>query len=850
MPAFSTRARRKTMLAKLELSSTHAEWLEDVRKIPSEIAAEMGFVSRGSNLAFEFRRNGELLFRKMRRETPEGKTFFIEPSGSPLILFNEDCLNEPCGPDVPLIICEGEIDAASWAAAGATRVVSVPNGAAGKPGEGDIVPSEDRQFAYLWKGDALLPGLQRFSKIILATDSDRAGLVLRDELAIRLGRSRCYVIEYPTGCKDANDVLQKHENGAEILMHMIDEARPIVPNKLVPLLDIPERGVRMQYSTGWSGLDPHIRIVPPELIVVTGAPGSGKSQWTLAMCMNLARIHGLRGAILQFEDNPDRNRRDVLAYGRAWSQSEGAGVGHDFQAWARRMFFAISPKEDDDGQVNFNLEWLQRAIEEAATRHGCRWVLIDPWNEVEHVWNVRENETNYTNAALRDLKRIARRYQIALIIVAHPSKGAEAKTIDDASLYDVSGCYSDDTDVLTRRGWLPHAAINHADEIACFDPETSDVVWHQPSRIIRKDFTGEMFRFRGDAFDLLVTPDHRMVVRPTWDVPVGTQATTGIGRPEAYSRRAWSFKSADEIPPTSALVIPRAGNEMPGASPETIMGFGAGDFMRLLGWWIAEGCFASSGMSICQRLGENEMEISDVLDAMGVCTSTRINPPTNKGGKFECRTWYIGARKNKALIEFFKKNCGENSAARRIPDFVFDLSPGLKREFLEAYLRGDGSVKGTGRSASTTSPILRDQLQRLAVELGIPTSASVIGRGKDHHAEQYQINLNGGHRKQASLRGYRHISREHYSGYVWCLTVPTGAYFVRRNGGVVACGNSAAWKNKADHGIIIARDREDRSITFVKIDKSKDWSLMGQPGIVRMQFEPQRASFNFIKGNA
>jgi hypothetical protein len=120
------------MLQKLELSHEHAQWLEDVRKIPSELAAEIGFVSKGRDLAIEFRRNGVCLYRKLR--SPE-KKFWIEPAGSPLCFFNEDCLNEPCSPDVPLIICEGEIDAASWLAAGATRVVSVPNGGSGKATE-------------------------------------------------------------------------------------------------------------------------------------------------------------------------------------------------------------------------------------------------------------------------------------------------------------------------------------------------------------------------------------------------------------------------------------------------------------------------------------------------------------------------------------------------------------------------------------------------------------------------------------------------------------------------------------------------------------------------------------------
>lgn len=430
------------MLARLELSQPHAEWLETTRKVPCEIAAEIGIVSRGKDLAFEYRQSGGSVFRKIRKNVRNedgttGKTYFIEPAGIPLFLFNEDCLSEPCGPNVPLIICEGEIDAASWMAAGATRVVSVPNGAPAKPGEGDIVPAEDRQFAYLWDGTKLKSGLQKFAKIIIATDADKPGNVLRDELAIRLGRSRCYVVDYPDGCKDANEVLVKY--GPDFLVHMIDNATPMVANRLVRLVDIPERGNRTIYSTGWGALDKHMRIIMPELIIVTGTPGSGKSQWSLAMCMNLARRHGLRGAIFQFEDNPDRNVKDILAYARSWSNDPQGAVGEDYREWARQMFWGISPKEDEDASVNFDLKWLQTAITEAATRHGCKWVLIDPWNEIEHVWNVRENETTYTNQALRELKRLTRQLQIAIVIVAHPGKSADAKSIEDQSLYDVSG---------------------------------------------------------------------------------------------------------------------------------------------------------------------------------------------------------------------------------------------------------------------------------------------------------------------------------------------------------------------------------------------------------------------------
>jgi twinkle protein len=428
------------MLAKLQLSLEHAKWLEAVRKIPCEIAAEMGVVSKGDNIAFEFRQHGVVSFIKVRREITENgetsKTFWIEPKGSALCLWNEDCLREPFG-QAPLIITEGEFDALSFLAAGVTNVVSVPNGSPlEKPGEGDIKPSEDNAFRYLWDGDKLKPGFEVFGKIILATDNDHKGRVLRDELAVRLGRSRCWYVTYPTGCKDANEVLVAH--GVDALLDMIGDAKPIVPNRLVPFSEIPSRQDAKRYSTGWLPFDRHFKLVPPPLIVVTGKPNHGKSQWTLALVTNLARMWGLKGAILQFEDNPERNRKDLLLC--ATSLKERGAIDEEPVAWVDRMFRTISPNEDLDDANDFDLAWLKNAIEEAAIRHDCKWVVIDPWNEIEHLWGRQDTEATYLNRALRQLKRFTRRYQIALIIVAHPTKeGGKSKTIEDADLYDING---------------------------------------------------------------------------------------------------------------------------------------------------------------------------------------------------------------------------------------------------------------------------------------------------------------------------------------------------------------------------------------------------------------------------
>lgn len=78
------------MLKRLELSNEHASWLEAERKIPCELAAELGVVSKGKDIAFEYRQNGAPSFVKVRKEIIEdgesSKTFWIEPAGVPLRL--------------------------------------------------------------------------------------------------------------------------------------------------------------------------------------------------------------------------------------------------------------------------------------------------------------------------------------------------------------------------------------------------------------------------------------------------------------------------------------------------------------------------------------------------------------------------------------------------------------------------------------------------------------------------------------------------------------------------------------------------------------------------------------------
>jgi len=72
-------------------------------------------------------------------------------------------------------------------------------------------------------------------------------------------------------------------------------------------------------------------------------------------------------------------------------------------------------------------------------RDGVRMLVIDPWNEIEHARKRDETMTEYTGRAIRQLKRFARLYSVAVVVVVHPSKevGRDGKS-RRPTLYDIA----------------------------------------------------------------------------------------------------------------------------------------------------------------------------------------------------------------------------------------------------------------------------------------------------------------------------------------------------------------------------------------------------------------------------
>lgn len=325
---------------------------------------------------------------------------------------------------------EGEPDALSALQGWGGYAVSIPNGSISHRTEPGKLIADDTAFSFLWGKDLrLIPELLQFDRIILAMDSDVPGQIMRDELAIRIGPGRCWIIEYPQGCKDLNDVLLRH--GSEAVRFVLEHARPMRPGRLLKPSEIPLPRYTQTFSSGWPFLDQRLMLTRPELVVVTGIPGHGKGVFLRTLCYHLAEQYGLRTAFWTPEDPAHRVRRDM----KRFAMRRNMHPSPEEQAAAEKWYddhFMISELGDDDRPT------VGRIIEEmeaAVLHHNCQSFVVDPWNCILHQKG-NSSDTEYIADALEEFKAKMRMLGIILFIAAHPTKVRKGETVD---LYSING---------------------------------------------------------------------------------------------------------------------------------------------------------------------------------------------------------------------------------------------------------------------------------------------------------------------------------------------------------------------------------------------------------------------------
>jgi len=317
-----------------------------------------------------------------------------------------------------LVICEGEMDVLALAAAG-IPAVSVPNGAPAKVTDGKVDPKQDGKFSYVWDARELIDKVQR---VVFFPDNDEPGQALVEELARRIGRAKCWTVTLPE--KDANETLQKH--GPEALREALGAAKALplegvyLPEDFNPqIINLYEQGVVKGASTGMPSLDKLYTILPGQLSVVTGLPGSGKSELIDQICVNIAMQKGWRFAVASFENPPSMHIAKLAekVIGKPFFGDNRMSINERDAAmhFLNQHFVFLQSHDGAPSTVQSIIDRTKQAV----MRMGVRGLIIDPYNYLQMD---TDSEHQAISKMLTDIVLFCKSHDIHAWFVAHPAK--------------------------------------------------------------------------------------------------------------------------------------------------------------------------------------------------------------------------------------------------------------------------------------------------------------------------------------------------------------------------------------------------------------------------------------------
>ncbi len=389
-----------------ELTEHHRAEIK-ARGLDPELALRYGVKTMGQHIAFEYRLNGQVHNTKIRKAKGEMPW---QLSGQPLVLWNVDSMKEEEGlADRQLIIVEGEYDGVACIQAGFRDVVSVPNGAPASDKE-----DGKKRYEYLYQNKDLCPELAQFQTIILAVDGDEKGTYLRDALAVRLGEHRCFYVEWPKGCKDANDVIRSM--GPSALAHCLWNPKRLFTDEVATYDDIPDPEAEVSFDLGFPGLD--LRIPKKGFGTVLGPYESGKSTFLRQLMVHMSLRHGLRSAITCFEESAKWRTSNALCktfLGKPLAAASSQELT-DATNWVRNNVVFIQKQK----RVLMTGQRLLDRIEYAVKAYGVDLVIIDPFNEIDHSFDRSQSKTEYIANFIMEMKDLADSYGIFIFCCVHP----------------------------------------------------------------------------------------------------------------------------------------------------------------------------------------------------------------------------------------------------------------------------------------------------------------------------------------------------------------------------------------------------------------------------------------------
>jgi twinkle protein len=404
---FGTRGISKQTLSDLQVTEG-SEWMPQTSK-------------NENTIQFNYFMGDQLINVKYR----DGRKNFKLYKGAEKVFYN---INSVVGYDWCVVV-EGEMDVLALHEAGIKNAISVPNGAT----------LNSNNLDYL---DNCIDYLDDKTKIVLAVDADEPGVALRQEFIRRLGAEVCYLVDF-NGQKDANEYLLEH--GAEKLRDVINKSSQVPLEGVTTLYDIQDEvkefvknGFKPGFQVGLKNFDKIFSTYTGQFITVTGIPSSGKSDFVDQMVVGYNNMYGWKTAFASPENQPTYLHAHKLMR-KTWQDMPTQGdIGTD--KWQQ-----VTEKVNDNyffiDMDRYTLESVLRKGAELVKRKGIKCLVIDPYNKVRDVDCKTEDVNRYTMEYLTKIEIFAKKYDVLVFIVAHPTKmykGNDGK-IEEPTMYNIKG---------------------------------------------------------------------------------------------------------------------------------------------------------------------------------------------------------------------------------------------------------------------------------------------------------------------------------------------------------------------------------------------------------------------------
>ena len=403
---FETRGISKQTLSDLKITEG-PEWMPQTGKTENVIK-------------FNYFMGDQLINVKYR----DGRKNFKLFKGAEKVFYN---INSIVGYEYCVIV-EGEMDVLALHEAGITNAISVPNGAT----------LNTNNLEYL---DSCIDYFEDKEKIILAVDDDEAGQALQSELIRRLGSEVCFIASFED-CKDANEYLVKH--GKEKLSQRITGAKPVPLENVTTFRDIEDEvtdfvrnGFKPGFQVGLENFDQIFSTYTGQFITVTGIPSSGKSDFVDQMVVGYNQNYGWKTAFASPENQPTYLHAHKLMRKTWQGMPTESDIGSD--RWNQIADHCNSNYYHIDME-RYTLDAVLKKSAELVKRKGIKCLVIDPYNKVRDVGG-SDDVNRYTMEYLQKIEIFAKKYDVLVFIVAHPTKMYKDKDgkIEEPTMYNIKG---------------------------------------------------------------------------------------------------------------------------------------------------------------------------------------------------------------------------------------------------------------------------------------------------------------------------------------------------------------------------------------------------------------------------